>query len=121
VLIVSLRADWLAWGSVFFRTKPSSGSLESNSRYAMTPAATSNPYTSRRYVSLILSANEDTVALVLGPDPLIAFSSASLCAWSAPKFQKLKTMKATAVRKASGTPRFSRNAAGFLQKQGRQR
>ena len=88
MLIVSLRADWLAWGSVFFRTKPSSGSLESNSRYAMTPAATSNPYTSRRYVSLILSANEDTVALVLEPDPLIAFSSASLCAWSAPKFQK---------------------------------
>ena len=114
VLIVSLGAGWLTLGSVIFRTRPSSGSLERSSKYAMTPTAISNPHTSRRYVSLILSANEATVALVFDPDPLTALSSASLCAWSAPKFQKLKTMKATAVRKASGIPRFSRNATGFL-------
>ena len=65
MLIVSLGAGWLALRSLFFRTKPSSGNLERNRRYAMTAAARSNPYTSRRYVSLILSANEDTVALVL--------------------------------------------------------
>jgi hypothetical protein len=46
--------------------------------------------------------------------PVFLLSSASLCAWSAPKLQKLKTMNLTAVRKASGIPRFSRNATGFL-------